>query len=121
MKIAESIRKSIAVTLCGLALLLAAPAMATLGPVVSQAYEVALSDFRAPGTANGTVSFKECDECDSRTIRVTGNTRYAINGKSVRFEEFRKAVAAAHNRDKVAVTVLHHLESDTVEFINVSL
>ena len=77
-----------------------------------------LSDFRAPATANGAVAFKECGACERRTVRVTAVTRYAINGKTVRLQEFRKAVTQADDRDEKTVTVLHHLESNTIESLD---
>ncbi len=89
--------------------------------IISLAYELTLSDFRAPTTANSSISFKECDECEQIRTRVTPNTRYSINGKTVRLEDFRKAVTQAHDRDKKDVTVLHHLESDTIKSIDVSI
>ena len=96
-------------------------AAAAQGEVVSQAYELTLSEFLAPTTPNSGIAFKECDECDQVRIRVSNATGYSINGKSVRFEDFREAVAQAHDRDEKYVTVLHHLESDTVVSIDVSL
>ncbi|NIV18338.1 MAG: hypothetical protein GWN47_07960 [Woeseiaceae bacterium] len=89
--------------------------------VVSQAYEVALSDLRAPANENGTAAFKECSTCQYKVVRVTSATRYTISQRAVRLEEFRKAIRAATNRENTAVTVLHHLASDTIEAINVSL
>jgi len=110
------IKTLITVTLLSLGL-----AMSAQAQIVSQAYEVILSDFRAPATENGGVSFKECAECDRRVVRVTSGTRYAINGKAVRLADFRNAVSLANDRDEKTVTVLHHLESDTIESIDVLL
>ena len=92
-----------------------------LGAVISQGYEISLSKFRAPATVNGNVAFQECDECDRMNVRVTDGTRYAVNGKAVRLEDFKKAIARVSDRDEVTLTVLHHLESDTIEMIAVSL
>jgi hypothetical protein len=89
--------------------------------VVSMAYEVALEDFRAPATLNGATSFKECGSCDEKLVRVTADTRYAINGESVRLEDFRKVLMQVNDRDDTYVIVLHHLESDTVASLSVSL
>jgi len=91
------------------------------GQIISQAYEISLDKFRAPATTNGGVAFQECDECDRMSVRVTAGTRYTINGKAVRLEDFKKAVSQVRNRDEVTLTVLHHLESDTIEMIAVSL
>ena len=89
--------------------------------VVSQAYEVSLDNFRAPATENGGVSFKECDSCDRKVVRVSEGTRYTVNGKAVMLEDFRKAIASASDRSKTWLTVLHHLESDTIKMVAVSL
>ena len=89
--------------------------------VQSRAYEVVLSDFRPPATSNGGAAFKECQECERRLVRVTNATRYSVNGKTVRLDQFRTAVATATNRDETLVIVLHHLESDTLTSIDVSL
>ncbi len=91
------------------------------GQIISQAYEISLDKFRAPATTNGGVSFQECDECNRMNVRVTAGTRYTINGKAVRLEDFKKAVSRVRDRDEVTLTVLHHLESDTVEMIAVYL
>ncbi len=91
------------------------------GQVIAQGYEVALSNFRAPATANSSVAFQECDACERMSVRVTSGTRYTINAKAVKLEDFKKAIAQVRDRDEVTLTVLHHLESDTIEMIDVSL
>jgi len=110
------IRKTLAIMLLGLGL-----AVAAQGQVVSQAYEVALSNFWAPATQNGSAAFKECDTCERKLVRVTAATRYAINGKTLQLKAFRKTIRQASNRQNAPVTVLHHLESDTIKSIAVSL
>ena len=110
------IKSIIAIALVSLGLSLAANA-----DVVSQAYEVALSDFRAPASANGAATFKACNRCDQKLVRVTESTRYTLNGKTVRLIDFRKAISQARNRSNVPVIVLHHLETNTIESIAVSL
>jgi hypothetical protein len=91
------------------------------GQVVSQAYELLLSEFNAPTTANSGISFKECEECDVLRMRVTDATSYSVNGKTVRLPDFRTAVSQVRKRDEAYVTVLHHLESGTVVSISVSI
>ena len=89
--------------------------------IISVAYEVALSDFRAPVTAHGGADFKPCGSCERIIVRVTPATRYSINNKTVRLEDFRKAVGQVRDRDDHLVIVLHHLESDTIKSLNVSI
>jgi len=108
-------------TLITVTLLCLGLAAAVQSQVVSQAYEVALSDFRAPATENGGVAFKKCADCDRKVVRVTSGTHYSVNGKTVRLQDFRKAVSQANDRDEKTVVVLHHLESDTVISIAVSI
>ena len=114
-----TIRKTIAIALFSIGLTVAAQSGATnLGPVESQAYEIAAEHFRAPISRNSVASFKECETCDRMNVRVTANTRYTVNGKAVRLEVFRDKVSEAGDRG--GITVLHHLESDTIVQINVS-
>ncbi len=94
---------------------------ASAGQVISQAYEIALGDFRAPVSQNGVAVFKKCEDCEQLLVRVTPATRYTVNGKIVRLDDFRKIVGPAGSRKSGYVTVLHHLESDTIESIAVSL
>ena len=111
-----NIRFLVAVTLLSLGL-----SVAAAGEIVSLAYEVPLSEFRAPATANGGASFRECSECERHLVRVKESTHYSINGKSVRLQAFKEALMHATDRDEKTITVLHHLESDTIESIAVSL
>lgn len=110
----KSHRTVLAILLLGLAL----PAAADF-TVVTEAYEVALSNLRLPGTVNGTLTFRECDECSYRTVRVTAGTRYELNNEALTLEDFRKAVEDVRNPSDVTVTVLHHLESDTITGLKV--
>jgi hypothetical protein len=86
---------------------------------VSLAHEVALSDFRAPATVNGGVVFKECKTCTQKSVRATAETRYAVNGQSMELPKFREAIARVSDREGTTLTVLHHLESDTIVSIKV--
>jgi len=85
----------------------------------ARAYELALSDVTVPPSQNSKLMFKECDDCDYMSIRLTPNTQYKINGRSVRFDQFREAIRGIRNADQTAAIVLHHLESDTVKSVSV--
>lgn len=88
-------------------------------PVVVKAYEAKLSSMRLPGNVNGTLSFKPCSDCEYKTLRVSANTRYEADGEVYRLEDFRHELAAL-SRNKTAVTVKHHLESDLITAIRVT-
>ena len=111
-----NIKFLVAVTLLSLGM-----SVAMADDIVSLAYEVPLSEFRAPATTNGGASFRACSDCERHLVRVTAATRYVINGKSFRLPEFKEALMHARDRADTAVIVLHHLESDTIESISVSL
>ena len=88
---------------------------------VELAYEVALSNMTTPVTNTGSLVFRECEDCDVMTIRMTRNTLFIVNGRAVELKEFRKQVFQVSDRSHVPVTVKHHLESDTVVSVSVSL
>lgn len=90
------------------------------GDVISNAHELTLSQFTAPATNNASIAFKECDDCERVRTRVTNATSYSFEGRKVRLDEFRAAVAQVRDRDESFVTVLRHLESNTVLAISVT-
>ncbi|MEX2494910.1 MAG: hypothetical protein WD448_02410 [Woeseia sp.] len=96
------------------------PAIANF-EVVTDAHEVALADLRLPQSDSGTLTFKTCDECDYQTVRVSTETLYEMNSERVELADFRSAIAKISNRQSIAVTVLHHLESDTIKAVRVAL
>ena len=108
-------------TIFGLALLwLCAPALADF-TTVAPAYEVALSDVRVPATPSSGIIFRKCRSCDMAAYRVTPRTQYIVNGKAVTLKEFRKNVFQVRERAGKVVIIKHHLESDTIESVRVSL
>jgi hypothetical protein len=85
------------------------------------AYEIALTNFRPPATHSGGLAFRRCDTCELQQVRVTPSTTYSINGQTVVLKDFRKVLRRASDRDAVTVIVKHHLESDTVVSVTVSI
>lgn len=98
----------------------AGTAIADAFPVIVKAYETTLPTLRLPASVNGTLSFKACDRCEYQTVRVTPATRYEANGRVYELADFRKALAGIGNTRNAAVTVKHHLESNTIKAINVT-
>lgn len=88
---------------------------------ITEAYEVDLSNFRAPGTANGTLAMRDCSSCTPKTLRVTSATRYIVNDQEVSLAEFRRQLASNGNKRDAMLVVSHHLESDLVTAVRVSL
>ncbi len=88
---------------------------------ITEAYEVDLIDLRLPGSENGTLTFKQCSDCEAQTLRVTSKTRYLINDRDFALAEFKNQLIHVRNRNDQNVAVLHHLESNTIEAIKVWL
>lgn len=105
------IRTLLALVLIGLSLSAAADFT-----TVTEAYEVTSGDMRLPRNVGGTLTFKRCADCDSQTILVNSRTRYIIDGRDVELTEFKERMAGVRNE---SVTVLHHLESNTITAIKV--
>ncbi|HZW59631.1 MAG TPA: hypothetical protein VFE85_04990 [Woeseiaceae bacterium] len=88
---------------------------------VQQAYEVALTNFQAPVSLNGMLTIRECDGCEPRSLRVDANTRYELNQETLDLQQFRKRLLTVRDRDNTWLTVLHHLERDTVTVVSLTL
>lgn len=87
--------------------------------IISQAYEIAVSDLRLPGNVVGSVSFKECDTCVKQTVRVTTETEYVLNNRTVSLADFKVAVKSISDKRKNIATVIHHLQSDAIVAVHV--
>jgi hypothetical protein len=105
------IRKLLALALIGLSL--SAGADFT---TIAQAYEVSVGDMRLPRNTGGTLTFKQCSDCELQTLLVNSRTRYVIDGRDVELTEFKERLAGA--RDETA-TVIHDLESNNITAIKV--
>lgn len=87
--------------------------------IVSQAYEIAVADLRLPGNAVGSVAFKDCEACETQTVRVNSDTRYLLNDRDVSLADFRNAVRSIKDKRSNIATVIHHLESNLIVAVHV--
>ena len=91
---------------------------------VSQAYELSFEELQVPNSPNGTITVRSCEECDDIVLRATVDTRYLYNGEALSLPDFRRMMYRIRSealRSDTAVTVLHHLETDTLVSIKVTL
>ena len=109
-------RKLLVLVLLGLSLAAAADFR-----TITEAYEVDLSDLRLPGSENGTLTFKQCSDCEAQTLRVTSKTRYVVNDRGIALVEFKNQLRRVRNRKTAAATMMHHLESNTITALSVNL
>jgi len=88
---------------------------------VSLAHEVSLSNLRMPVSVNAGVAFRPCDDCELTTIRSTPTTLFIVNGRPVPLKEFREMVFQVRDRANNIVTVLEHLETNTLVSVSVTI
>jgi len=96
------------------------PALADLR-TVSMAYELNPSHVNVPPTPNSSMRFSECGECDAITAQLTAETLFKVEGKKVSFRDFREAIKLAKRSDHSGIVLQHHLASNAVVFVSVSL
>jgi hypothetical protein len=82
-------------------------------------FEVSIKSLRLPVSPNGTVSLRECGDCDYHSIRVTPNTQYMINGEQLRLTKFRKAILDLKLRMDITVNVTRDEATSTVASVYV--
>lgn len=109
------IQKLLLATLIGLSV----PAHGDFVTVV-EAYEVQLSDLRLPENANGTLAFKPCSDCGYQTVRVNAATEYEANNRRLSLSDFREELQRVNDPATHSVTVMHHLELDTITALRVN-
>lgn len=103
-----------------LAMALALPASAQFR-TVQLAHEVPLATVRLPASESGTLSFKTCDECPATAVRVTAETEWLVNRRSVSLSDFLSVIESRADRAKDSVTVRHHLEKDQITRVSIRL
>lgn len=89
--------------------------------IVEEAYEIALSNLTVPVSSSGSLIFKKCADCDRMSVHMHRHTRFIVNGENVDLLEFRKSVYQVRHRDTAMVIIKHHLESDTITSVSVTI
>ena len=80
----------------------------------TKTYEALVKSVRMPDSATGTITVKECEKCDYETYRVTERTVYALNGKSMRLDDFRLVVEELRSDGGHVVNVRRDLQTNTI-------
>ena len=83
-------------------------------------YEVSINSLRLPVSPNGTVSLRECDECDYHAIRVTPDTQYRVDNHRLKLTEFRKAILNLKTLGDITVNVTRDEATSTVVSVYVN-
>ena len=106
------------ILITALALILALPVTAQI-TTIALAEEVSLASVRLPQTDSGTLAYKSCEGCEYRTVRVSSDCTWRVNGQRLTLEKFRTAVAGVSDRDNEYVTVKRHLENDLITDVSI--
>ena len=87
--------------LIAIALACCAPVLAEFEPVtIVDAIETAPGNVILPASVNGMVSYRSCEKkCDEEyeRARLTSDTNFIVEGKTVKYAEFRQAHATFRN------------------------
>ncbi len=110
------IRKLLILVLLGLSLSAAADFT-----TITAAYEVAVGDLRMPRNTGGTLTFKQCSDCEAQTLLVNSRTRYVLNDRDVELAEFKERLTLVKRPKDATATVMHHLESNTITAVMIRL
>jgi hypothetical protein len=101
--------------------LIAQPALAQFKPV-EVAVETSAKRLSIPVSVNGVLGFEEpCPgECDeNKRMRLTPATTFFVDGKAVKFDEFRKRYAAMRLDDTSYALVSYDVETETVTRVHI--
>lgn len=112
--------KTLKFSLIGLTLAVSLSATADIR-TIAEAYEIALSDVQMPASVNGVLAFKRCATCELEVVNVNDHTEYVLDRKNIELADFRRSLATVRDRSAVTIIVKHHLESDTIVRVSVTL
>lgn len=114
-----TVRKLI-ITAC---LLLTAPAFAELVTVIN-AVETAPKNIILPGETTGMMTFKACDDvCEDvpyERVQLTPNTNYKVDGKTVRFVDFRREFSLIKRGQDSYALVTYETATNTVTSLEIA-
>jgi|GEM_PF-1297686 len=105
------------------ALTLPAGAVAADLVTLVDAVELSPSNIILPNSTNGTVTFLPCaGECekDHRRARLTPDTKFTVDGKSVKFDVFRQNLANLSRDDESYALISVDMQSLTITSIDIS-
>lgn len=105
--------KTIITALLSLLLITSTAVMAQNFPP-TRTYEVLVQAVRLPNAPTGTLTVKECDECDYETYRVTERTIYTVDGKNMKLDDFRLVIEKLRLGGDHVVNVRRDIQSNTI-------
>lgn len=110
------------ISLLAALLLLAQPSIAQIVTKVN-AVETAPANIILPANTSGMMTFRPCDgECDDdyKRVSLSSATTFTVNGKAVKFEDFRKEFAIIKRRPSSYALVSYDVATNTVTSIQLA-
>ena len=108
------------IIIAALMMAVTAPALADF-VAVSRAYELEPNLVNVPVSSSSSMSFSNCDGCETTSGQLNAQTRFSVDGETVDFEEFCDAIRLAKQSEHSGIFLLHHLESNAILSVSVSL
>jgi len=88
---------------------------------VSEVYELEPDFINVPLTPSSSLAFRNCEECATTSGQLTAETEFSVRGKKVGFKELCNAIRLAKQSEHAAIFLQHHLESNAILSVSVSL
>ena len=95
------------------------PAMSQIVTKVA-AHELSPANIILPGSVSGMVTFRACDDgCDEdySRARLTADTRFYVDGRTVKFDDFRQDFAVIKQRRNSYALLSVDVETNTITSI----
>ena len=103
-------------------LMIAQPAFSQIVTAIA-AVEASPANLILPGGTDGMMTFRPCDGvCDEDYIRVrlSAGTKFTVNGKTVKFADFRREFATIKRSPKSYALVTYETKTNTVTSIEIA-
>lgn len=87
------------------------------------AVEVSPANIILPGDTDGMMTFRPCDDqCkeDYIRVRLSADSKFSVDGKAVRFADFRREFATIKRIDSSYALVAYETETNTVTSIQIA-
>lgn len=87
------------------------------------AIEASPANIILPGGTDGMMTFRPCDgECkeDYIRVRLSANTKFTVDGKAVKYTDFRRELATIKRIETSYALVTYETETNTVTSIQIA-
>ena len=112
-----NIRKTIKTISLAVIALAAGIANADSGYRATKTFEAMAETIRIPVSTSGTISLRECDDCQFHSVRVSPETQYRINQKDMQLGQFRIAIQQLTLEHRFSINVRRDEATQTASIV----